>query len=337
MTQIACEAFEEADDVFGLAAELRAQLGFLGSDAGGAGVEVTLARHVAADRDEHRGTESKFIRAEHGGDQDIARGLKTTIAAQTHAAAKAFGKKRLLRLREAQLPGIACVLDAGERRCAGSAAVAGDDDVVREGFGDAGRDGADAKRGDQLDPDGSAGIDALEVVDELRQVFDRVDVMVRRRTDEHDAGLRVAETCDQLRDFVRRELAAFARLRALRDLDLDLFRVSKVLGGDAKASGGELLDLVVVQAATAGERIGRPHGRILATFTGVRTCTEDIHRLGDRAMRLGTERAKRHGRGDEAARDLGCRLNSIFRQGRTCRANVRACRAASVARPRRLR
>ena len=92
VTQIACEAFEEADDVFGLAAELGAQLGFLGSDAGGAGVEVTLARHVAANRDEHRGTESKFIRAEHGGDQYIPRGLKATIAAQTHAAAKTFGK-----------------------------------------------------------------------------------------------------------------------------------------------------------------------------------------------------------------------------------------------------
>ena len=111
VTQIACEAFEEADDVFGLAAELRAQLGFLGSDAGGAGVEVTLPRHVAANRDEHRGTESKFIRAQHGGDQDIPRGLKATIAAQTHAAAKASARA-LLRLREAQLPGNACVLDA---------------------------------------------------------------------------------------------------------------------------------------------------------------------------------------------------------------------------------
>ena len=90
VAQIACEAFEEADDVFRLAAEFRAQLGLLGSDAGGAGIEVTLARHVAADGDEHRGAKGKFIRAEHGGDEDIARGLETAIAAQAHAAAQAL-------------------------------------------------------------------------------------------------------------------------------------------------------------------------------------------------------------------------------------------------------
>ena len=39
------------------------------------------------------------------------------------------------------------------------------------------------------------------------------------------------------------QLAAFAGLRALRHLDLDLVGGGEVLGGDAEAAGGDLLDL----------------------------------------------------------------------------------------------
>ncbi len=179
--QIAGQSFEEADDVLRLAAELRTQLWLLRGDAGRTGVEVTLPRHVAADRDQHRGAEGVFVRAEHRGDQDIARRLQAAIAAQTHAAAQAVGQQRLLRFGKAKLPRIAGVLDAGERGCAGSTAVAGDDDVVREGFGNTRRDGAHAEGRDQLDPDSGARVDALQVVDELRKVFDGVDVVMRRR------------------------------------------------------------------------------------------------------------------------------------------------------------
>ena len=138
------ELFEEADDVLRLAAELGAQLGLLRGDAGGTGVEVTLPRHVAAERDQHRGAEGVFVRAEHRGDEDVARGAQAAVAAQTHAAAQTIVQQHLLRFGEAELPRIAGVLDARERRCAGAAAVAGDDDVVGVGLGDAGRDRADA-------------------------------------------------------------------------------------------------------------------------------------------------------------------------------------------------
>ena len=52
---------EEHDHVLWLAAELRAQLRPLGSDAGGTGVEVALPRHIAAEGDEYRSAEGVFI------------------------------------------------------------------------------------------------------------------------------------------------------------------------------------------------------------------------------------------------------------------------------------
>ena len=152
-----------------------------------------------------------------------------------------------------------------ERRGAGAAVVTGDQHVVGVGLGHARRDRAHPDLGHQLHADPGARIDRLEVVDELRQVLDRVDVVVRRRRDELDARHRVAEPRDQLGDLVRRELAAFARLGALDDLDLQLFRPHQVLGGDAEARRGDLLDPVVGPVAVvqpagscAGPRRPRP-------------------------------------------------------------------------------
>ena len=88
VAQIAGQSLEEANDVFRLTAKLRTQLRLLGGDAGGAGIEVTLPRHVAAEGDQHRRAKGVFIGAQHRGDQDVARRAQTAIAAQTHAAAQ---------------------------------------------------------------------------------------------------------------------------------------------------------------------------------------------------------------------------------------------------------
>ena len=139
------------------------------------------------------------------------------------------------------------MLDAAERRGAGAAAVSGDDDVVGVSLGDSGGDGAHAHLRNQLHADGRARVDALQVVDQLREIFDAVDVVMRRRTDERNAGLRVTQARDEFADLVAGKLAAFAGLGALRDLDLQFFGVGEVLGGNAEASRGDLLDLVVEQ------------------------------------------------------------------------------------------
>jgi hypothetical protein len=59
--------------------------------------------------------------------------------------------------------------------------VAGDEDVVGVGLGHAGRHRPDAHLGDELDRDARLRVRAAQVVDELLEVLDRVDVVVRRR------------------------------------------------------------------------------------------------------------------------------------------------------------
>ena len=54
-------------------------------------------------------------------------------------------------------------------------------------LGDARGDRADADLGDQLHGDTRLRIDVLQVVDQLRQILDRIDVVVRRRRNQADA------------------------------------------------------------------------------------------------------------------------------------------------------
>jgi hypothetical protein len=122
-------------------------------------------------------------------------------------------------------------------------------------LGHARRHGSHADLGDELDADPRARVHRLEVVDELRQVLDRIDVVVRRRRDQLDPRHRVTQPRDQLGDLVGRELAALAGLGALDDLDLQLLRANQIFGGHPEAGRGHLLDPVVRPVAVAGRQV----------------------------------------------------------------------------------
>ena len=174
-----------------------------------------------------------------------------------------------------------------------------DHDVVRVGLRHPGGDGAHSALRNQLDADGGARIHALQVEDQLSQIFNGIDVMVRRRADKRNAGLRMAQTGDQLRNLVAGKLAAFAGLRSLGDLDLDLLGVGQIFGGDSKARGGHLLHLVIKDRGSTG--IGRVCSRIFSALAGIGAAAELVHGLGDGLVRFRAQRAQRHRGSDEAA------------------------------------
>ena len=155
--------------------------GILRGDADRAGVQVAHAHHDAARHDQRRRREAEFLGAEQRGDDDVAAGLELAVHLHDDAIAEAVEDQHLLRLGEAELPRNAGVLDRGQRRRAGAAVVTGDQHDVCVRLRDAGGDGADADLGDQLHVNARDRIRVLQVVNQLRQIFDRVDVVMRRR------------------------------------------------------------------------------------------------------------------------------------------------------------
>ena len=95
---------EEVDDVLGLADELLAQHRVLGRDADRAGVEVALAHHDAAGRDQRRGREAELVGAEQRADHDVAPGADAAVDLHGDAPAQPVGHQRLVGFGEPDLP-----------------------------------------------------------------------------------------------------------------------------------------------------------------------------------------------------------------------------------------
>ena len=205
-----------------------------------------------------------------------------------------------MRLGQAQLPRDAGVLDRGQRGGAGPAIVAGDQDHVGMRLGDARRHRSHPHLGHELHADPRVVVGVLEVVDELRKVLDRVDVVVRRRRDEPDARRGVAGLGDPRVDLGARQLAALAGLGALGHLDLDLAGVDEVLAGDAEAAAGDLLDGAAARVAVGQRLVAR---RVLAALAGVGLAAQAVHGDGEGLVGLARDGAVAHGAGLEPAHD----------------------------------
>jgi hypothetical protein len=203
---------------------------------------VTDAHHDAAHHHQRRRREPELLGAEERADDHVAAGLQLPVHLDDDAVAQLVEHECLLRLGQAELPRRARVLERSQRARAGAAVVTADEDHIGLCLGDARCDRADAYLGDQLHADARARVRVLEVVDQLRQVLDGVDVVVRRRADQADARRRVPHFGDPRVHLVAGQLAALAGLRALRHLDLDLVRVDEVLARHTEAAGGDLLD-----------------------------------------------------------------------------------------------
>ena len=87
------------------------------------------------------------------GDDDVAAGLQLAVGLDADTAAQIVEEQDLLGFGKAEFPGQAGVLDGAERRSAGAAGVAGDENDVGVGFGDARGDRADAHFRDEFDGD----------------------------------------------------------------------------------------------------------------------------------------------------------------------------------------
>jgi len=178
--------------------------------------------------------------------------------------------------------------------------MTGDEHDVGVRLGDTGGNGAHADLGDEFHANASLAIGVLEVVNQLREILNRVDVVVRWWRDEADAGRGEAGLRDPRIDFGAGKLAAFAGLGALSHLDLEFAGIDEVLARDAEAAGGDLLD-GGVEGIAVGLRLIT--GGIFAALAGIAFAIDAIHRDGERLVRLLANGAIGHRAGLEPLHD----------------------------------
>ena len=168
---------------FGLSGKAR-PVGFvLRGNSYRASIQMALPGHHAADSQERRRSKSEFPRAQASRYQDVPRKFQAAIHAQRDPVAQARASQSFVRLPQANLPRQPGILDGRERRRSRAATMPADSNYVRPGLGHARGDDAHAGARDQLHADSRTRIYRPQIVNQLRQVFDAVDIVVRRRGD----------------------------------------------------------------------------------------------------------------------------------------------------------
>src|SRR6202035_720600 len=175
-------------------------------------------------------------------------------------------------------------------------------------------DGADADLGDQLHMHAGLRVGVLQVVDQLLQVLDRVDVVVRRRRDQPDSRRRVPHVGNPRVHLAARELAAITGFGALRYLDLQVGAVGQVVRRDADPAGSHLLDRAAPPVAVL---VTLEAADVLAALTAVRATAEAVHCDRERLVRLGGDRPVAHRARREPLDDLAGRLDLLERHRRS--------------------
>ena len=297
-------------NVLGLAAETATQAAVLRSDAGRAGVLLAVALHEAAHGDERHGREAKLLGTQQTGDGNIGAVHELAVGLEHHAGAQAVLQQRLLGLGKAELQRQAGMPNGIARRGTRAAIVAADQDLVGSALGHTGGDGADAGLADQLDRHARAGVGVLKIEDQLCQVLDRVDVVVRRRRDQANAGRGLTDLGDPGVDLLAGQVATLAGLGALGHLDLNLEGAAQVAARHAKARACHLLDGGVLGVAVGQRGLAT---WILAALAGVGTAVQAVHGDGHALVRLFADGAIRHGAGVKAADDVERGLDLVER------------------------
>ena len=220
-----------------------------------------------------------------------------------------------MRLRKSQFPRQTCIVDRASRSCSGAPVIPGYEDDLRTCLCNTRRNGADTRLRDQLHVDVGCPVGILQVIDQLRQVLNRVDVMVRRRGDQRHPRRRVANLRDPRIDLRSRKMAALARLGSLCHLDLNLLCAHQILARHAEASGCDLFDRGVSIDAILSDM---EPGGILSALAGVRLAMQMVHRDGHGLMGLLGNGPEGHRSCLEALHDLRCRLDLLNRNRLLC-------------------
>ena len=115
-------------------------------------------------------------------------------------------------------------------------------DCIGFGLGHPGGNCADAGRGHQLDAYACCRVYLLQVVNQLCQILDRINIVMRRRRNQRYPGGGMAQFGNKRIHLDAWQLAALARLCPLRDLNFQLFTIIQIFGCHAKPARGNLFN-----------------------------------------------------------------------------------------------
>ncbi len=236
------------------------QIRALGCDTPVASANLAGAAQVTPERNQRRGRNIDRIRAERDGLDHICRIADAAPGDQRDLVADPLPAQAFIHRRQGQFNRDADIVADPGRRGAGAAAEAVDRDDVRAAARNAARNGRHIVNRRDFDDNRLFVLRRLlERIDQLTQVFNRIDVVMGCRRNRIGSFRDHARTGNGVRDLSPRQMSADAGFCALADLDLNRRAGFQVIGMHAEPAGSHLhngirtvLIKILVEPALAG-------------------------------------------------------------------------------------
>mmetsp|Transcript_17676 Transcript_17676/g.41550 ORF Transcript_17676/g.41550 Transcript_17676/m.41550 type:complete len:260 (+) Transcript_17676:2909-3688(+) len=241
-THLLSHKHEVVDNVLRQTLKLLPQNWILRCNADRTGVEVALAHHDAAHGNERCSGKAKPLCAKKCCNHHITARPELAISLQGHTAPQAIENQGLMCFGQTNLPWSPGMLDARPLGGSSTTIAAADQDVVSFALGNSSRHNTYTDLTDELDTHTCIRVGILEVENQLSQVLNGVDVVVRRGRDESNSRGGVSSLRDASLHLLARKLSSLTRLGALGHFDLELLGIRQILHCNTKASRSDLLD-----------------------------------------------------------------------------------------------
>ena len=145
-------------------------------------------------------------------------------------------------LCQSQFPGKSGIVDGVSRCRTGTTVITGYQDDLGSRLGHTGCYGSHTGFRYQLYGDSCLGVGIFQIVDQLRQILNGINVVMRGRRDQGHTWCGVSSLGDPWIYLSSGQMSALAGFCSLCHLDLDLLCTHQIAAGDAKTSAGYLLN-----------------------------------------------------------------------------------------------
>ena len=145
-------------------------------------------------------------------------------------------------LCKSKLPRKSCIVDGTSRCRSGTSVVSGDQNGLCSGFCNTGSDRTNTSLGNQFYGNICILVCIFQVIDQLCQVLDGIDIVMRRRGDQGNTRCGVTGFRNPWINLLRRKMSTFTRFCALCHFDLDFSCRHQITAGNTETTTGYLFD-----------------------------------------------------------------------------------------------
>ena len=241
-TKLLGNKFHKVLNIFRFAFESLSQLRILGSYTNRTGVQIADSHHYTAHSYKRCCSKTEFLCTKKCCNCNITTAHQFTVCLNADTVTKSVHKQCLMGFSKSKLPWKSCIVNGASGCCTSTSIISGNQDYLCTSLCNSGCNRTNASLRNQLYRNICIFICIFQVIDQLCQVLDGIDIVMRRRGDQGNTRCGVTSFRNPWINLLRRKMSTFTRFCALCHFDLDFSCRYQITAGNTETTTGYLFD-----------------------------------------------------------------------------------------------